>query len=181
MTEITLRPLLDANRADLNRCDNSFTVERVLHLHAADLSGSTGNLTYTVEPVTPYVKHYGPEVYAPDDYLGRADRAGWIAYVDGQVAGQILVHENWNRLAIIWDIAVAPPFRRMGVGRRLLAQAVAWARERGLPGVMLETQNINAGACGLYESCGFVLGGVDRHLYAATNPGEIALFWYLLF
>jgi ribosomal protein S18 acetylase RimI-like enzyme len=78
---------------------------------------------------------------------------------------------------------VDPPFRHRGVGRRLIAQAVAWARGRGLTSVMLETQNINVAACRLYASCGFVLGGFDACLYRGVMPGarEIALFWYLLF
>ncbi len=68
-------------------------------------------------------------------------------------------------------------------GRRLMEQAIRWARERGLPGVVLETQNINLAACRLYESCGFVLRGFDGYLYRGIEPDsrEIALFWYLLF
>jgi streptothricin acetyltransferase len=60
---------------------------------------------------------------------------------------------------------------------------VAWARDRQLAGVMLETQNNNVAACRLYESCGFQLGGFDRCLYQGLHPGthEIALYWYLLF
>ena len=175
---IVIQPLTAANQADLNRCDNSFTVEAELSLFAED-----GRLTYTLRPVTPYVKRYGPEVYDAQAYIDRQDRAAWLAYVDGQLAGQILVKENWNRFAIIWDIAVNPPFRRRGVGRRLIAQAIHWAQERDLPGVMLETQSINAGACRLYESCGFVLGGFDNHLYRGIerDTREMALFWYLLF
>ena len=92
-------------------------------------------------------------------------------------------HENWNRFAIIWDLAVEPSFRRQGVGRRLIEHALRWARDRGLPGVMLETQNINVAACRLYARCGFELGGFDGYLYRGVAPGtrEIALFWYLLF
>ena len=178
MTDIIIQPLTAANEADLNRCDNSFTVEAELCPHAED-----GRISYTLRPVTPYVKRYGPEIYDARLYIGQADHAAWLAYVDGQLAGQILVHENWNRLAIIWDIAVDPPFRRRGVGRRLIEHAIGWARERGLPGVMLETQNINVPACRLYERCGFVLGGLDGYLYRGVMPGtrEIALFWYLMF
>jgi len=178
VTEIVIQPLTAANQADLNRCDNAFTVEAELHLTAEG-----GRISYTVQPVTPYEKRYGPEVYDAQAYIGKPDHAAWLAYVEGQLAGQILVHENWNHFAIIWDIAVDPPHRRRGVGRRLIAQAVAWARARGLPGVMLETQNNNVAACRLYASCGFILGGFDACLYRGIIPGtgEIALFWYLLF
>lgn len=178
MTDIITRQLDISNRADLNRCDNSFTAEAELCLHAED-----GRISYTVRPVPPYVKRYGPEVYDAAAYISQSDHVAWLAYVGGQLAGQILVHENWNRFAIIWDIAVDPPYRRHGVGRRLIEQAIRWARERGLPGVMLETQHINVPACRLYESCGFVLGGFDGYLYRSVMPGtrEIALFWYLLF
>lgn len=197
MTRIAIQPLTAANQADLNRCENSFTVEAELCLHAEN-----GRISYTVRPVTPYVKHYGPEVYDAQAYtlapelrcsagVSRPEHAAWLAYVDSQLAGQILVHENpglsqdegWNRFAIIWDIAVDPPFRRQGIGQRLIEQAVAWARSRGLPGIMLETQNINVPACRLYASRSFVLGGFDACLYRGVMPGthESALFWYLLF
>ena len=178
MTDIVIQPLTVANQADLNRCANAFTVEAELHLTAED-----GRIGYSVEPVTPYVKRYDPEIYDGQAYLEKPDHAAWLAYADGQLAGQILVHEHWNRCAIIGDIAVDPPYRRRGVGRRLIEQAVAWARGRGLPGIMLETQNINVPACRLYERCGFVLGGFDACLYRGVMPGtrEIALFWYLLF
>jgi hypothetical protein len=63
-----------------------------------------------------------------------------------------------------------------------VAQAIAWARDRGLPGVMLETQSVNVAACRLYERCGFVLGGFDACLYRSVMTGthKSALFWYLV-
>jgi len=178
MPNIVIQPLTAASQADLNRCDNAFTVEAELRLIAED-----GRIGYTAVPVTPYIKRYEPEIYDAQAYLEKSDHAAWLAYMDGQLAGQILVHENWNRFAIIWDITVDPPCRRRGVGRRLMDQATAWAQARGLPGVMLETQHINVAACRLYASCGFVLGGFDAYLYRGVMPGtrEIALFWYLLF
>jgi ribosomal protein S18 acetylase RimI-like enzyme len=74
-------------------------------------------------------------------------------------------------------------YRRQGVGRVLLQQAIQWASDKQLAGVMLETQNNNVGGCRLYESCGFELGGFDRCLYQGINPGtdEIALYWYYPF
>jgi hypothetical protein len=58
MTDIVIRQLTAANQADLNRCDNSFTVDAELCLAAED-----GRISYTVRPVAPYVKRYGPEVF----------------------------------------------------------------------------------------------------------------------
>jgi hypothetical protein len=36
VTDIVIQPLSAAHQADLNRCDNSFTVEAELCLHAED-------------------------------------------------------------------------------------------------------------------------------------------------
>jgi streptothricin acetyltransferase len=78
---------------------------------------------------------------------------------------------------------VGANFRRQGIGRRLIEQAIDWAKARGLPGLMLETQNNNVAGCHLYEACGFHLGGFDQDLYRAIDPNttEIALYWYLTF
>jgi ribosomal protein S18 acetylase RimI-like enzyme len=103
--------------------------------------------------------------------------------VDEQLAGQVILRKNWNHYAYLEDIAVDAGFRRLGVGRALLQHTVAWAKARQLAGIMLETQNNNAAACRLYESCGFKLAGFDRYLYKGLDPNtdEIALYWYLLF
>lgn len=176
--EVVVRPLTEDNAGDLNRCDNSFVVDAVLSIQAAG-----GRISYTISSVLPYTKRYDPEPYEARAYIERTDRAGFFAYAGDALAGQILLHENWNRVAVVLDIAVDPPFRRAGVGTRLMAQAERWARARGLRGMMLETQNVNAGACRFYEHYGYVLGGFDNFLYRGLDPGtaEIALFWYLWF
>lgn len=47
---------------------------------------------------------------------------------------------------------------------------------------MLETQDINLGACRLYIKNGFVLGSVDTMLYQNFKTREEkALFWYKMF
>ena len=58
-----------------------------------------------------------------------------------------------------------------------------WARKKNLPGMMLETQNNNLGACRLYERCGYVMGGIDQLRYRGIDPQtrEVAIFWYRLF
>jgi len=54
-------------------------------------------------------------------------------------------------------MAVDPEFRRIGVGRKLLAAAEAAARARSAGGgIYLHVERTNAGARSLYEQCGFV-------------------------
>ena len=108
---------------------------------------------------------------------------GIFGVANGNLAGQVRVLKWWNGYAYIGSIVVDNKYRRQGVGRVLIARVVDWAKSKGLPGVMLETQSNNVGACRLYESCGFVLGGFDEYLYKGLNPAtdEIALYWYLIF
>ena len=58
-------------------------------------------------------------------------------------------------------LAVAPPWRRRGIGRRLLGEATARARALGHAGVSLSVMPDNP-ALGLYASLGFrKVGDVD--------------------
>jgi streptothricin acetyltransferase len=175
---ITLQQLDERNFCDVNRCDGTFSVDSMLVLRAEnDL------VRFTIVRVPPYQKRYPAEELDYTTYLHHPDKAIFLAYAGGQLAGQIIVRKNWNHYAYIEDLVVDAGFRREGVGRALLQHAVIWARAQQLAGVMLETQNNNVAACRLYESSGFQLAGFDRCLYQGLHPGtdEIALYWYLVF
>jgi ribosomal protein S18 acetylase RimI-like enzyme len=141
------------------------------------------NLTYAIVPVAAYEKDYAAEDV---DYgFDNDSTTVFFAEVDrsAKPAGRIKMMKWWNQFGYVEDIVVNPEYRGMGVGRKLLERGIQWARENGFPGVMLETQDNNVPACMLYQSCGFVLGGFDRNVYKAINPGtkETALYWYLIF
>jgi ribosomal protein S18 acetylase RimI-like enzyme len=57
-------------------------------------------------------------------------------------------------------LAVAEGWRRRGIGRRLLADAVRRAGVAGCSGIALDTGVDNATARAFYEGAGFALGGV---------------------
>ena len=175
---ISIEEISAHNRHDLHRCDNTFTVDAKLVLRVED---DVPHLT--VVSVPPYTKQYPRGDTGAQNDLAQLDKGIYFAYVDGKLAGQIVLFKNWNGYAYLDDIAVDRAFRRQGIGRALIDQAVAWAKARRLPGIMLETQNINVAACRLYERCGFVLVGYDRFLYRGLDPAseEIALYWYLVF
>ena len=135
---------------------------------------------YDVSPVEPFTKRYGLSPDELRDAIARSDRSAMLARADGRVVGRLLVSEHWNRYAWIEDLVVDAGSRRLGAGRALMGWAEGWARSRGLPGIMLETQNVNVAACRFYERCGFVLGGFDQWLYRGFDPDtiEVAFFWY---
>jgi ribosomal protein S18 acetylase RimI-like enzyme len=60
-----------------------------------------------------------------------------------------------RRLEIVNDLFVMADWRRSGVARRLLAAAIAYARDVGAAKVALSTAPTNAAAIALYLSVGF--------------------------
>jgi len=175
---IEIQAINNDNLHQVHQCDASFTVDSQLIIHAR-----AGEFSYTSTPVTAYIKRYPKDELDYAGFIDNPEKTIYFAYVDRQLAGQIILWKNWNNYCYIEDIAVDLSFRRHGIGRMLIGKAVDWARERQLPGLMLETQNNNIAGCKLYESCGFHLGGFDRDLYRGIDPktDEIALYWYLIY
>jgi ribosomal protein S18 acetylase RimI-like enzyme len=174
---ITIQEINAENSKDLNSVDRSFIIESRLDLYLEE-----GQIHYLIVEIPRTMKRYRVD---PIDATGTIEDPGktvFLAYVDKQIAGQIILRENWNNFAYIEDIAVDTNFRRQGIGAELISWAQGWARERELAGIMLETQNNNLPACKLYERCGFRLAGFDQFLYKGIDKDtdEIALYWYLL-
>src|SRR3546814_820307 len=136
-----------------------------------------------VTPIAPYRKCYGIDPEEFSSFRDAPDSEIFMAYLDDQPVGHLVVSTNWNGFAHIDELAVHAPARRHGVAKALLDVAHFWSRKKKLPGIMLETQNNNLGACRLYERCGYVLGGIDHLRYRGIDrhTAEVALFWYRLF
>jgi GNAT superfamily N-acetyltransferase len=116
---ITIQQLDERNFNDLNRGDRAFTVDSRLILQAENDA-----IGYTVASIPPFQKRYPVEELDYAAYLHHPDKAIFLAYAGGQLAGQIIVRKNWNRCAYIEDIVVDAGFRREGAGRALLQHAV---------------------------------------------------------
>ena len=80
-------------------------------------------------------------------------------------------------LACLWDLRVADEYRGKGVGQRLFARALDWARERNCAVFKVETQNINVPACRFYTRQGCELGAINRFAYP-ESMNETQLIWY---
>ena len=162
---------------DVNTVDGRFTIDSKLEIQV-----DNNEIMYSTVKVPQFEKRYKKESIDYSTYIDDPDKTIYLAYIDGTIAGQIILRKNWNKYAYIEDIAVDVKFRKHGIGKALLSCAKKWAKRKNLAGVMLETQNNNVAACRLYEKCGFNLGGFDTYLYKGLKPDtdEIALYWYYI-
>ncbi|MCJ7625734.1 MAG: GNAT family N-acetyltransferase [Anaerolineaceae bacterium] len=143
--DILIREIDKNNVTDIGSCDGEFIIDSRLELYMEQ-----GEILYKFVPISPYKKRYKQDDIDYSTYLDDPHKTVYLAYTDGQIAGQIILCNYWNKYAYIEDIAVDIKYRRQGIGRRLILQAVSWAKERGLPGIMLETQDNNAAGCRFY-------------------------------
>ena len=173
--KIRIKRVNQENIADIGKCDGTFVIESKLLVKFED-----GIFDYEIVPAPPAEKRYDEYDIETATYINNPEKIIFLAYIDDQIAGQITLRKNWNAYAYIEDIVVDVRFRKMGVGGKLIAAAKEWMAWKKLHGIMLETQNNNAGACKFYEKSGFVLGGCDQYLYQGLlmDTDEIALYWY---
>lgn len=173
--DLVIHEILNPVLADLTLQDESFQVDSMLVLHAQD-----NRIGYSEKPVTSYRKSYQYTQEEETLYPGAVERTAFVVFVKDTRAGRLLIKKSWNNLAYIDDLCVDAAFRGQGIGERLMNCAEEWARRKQLPGIMLETQNINTTACRLYARCGYSLCGFDTHLYKGLPAvqDEIALYWY---
>lgn len=77
--------------------------------------------------------------------------------------------------AEIVNLAVAPPWRRQGLGRSILGVVLQKWHEAGINAAYLEVRAGNAAARALYSSVGFLPAGVRRKYYPDTGEDAILM------
>lgn len=99
------------------------------------------------------------------DYAGRADprEAGWIAELDGAPAGCVFCMRKDDRTAQLRLLLVEPGARGLGLGERLVAECLAFARRAGYSDVVLWTNDILTAARRIYQRFGFELVASGPH------------------
>jgi ribosomal-protein-alanine N-acetyltransferase len=83
----------------------------------------------------------------------------------GAIAGYVLTWKVVDEIHLL-NVAVAPEHRRAGVGRMLVEDVVARARESGMARILLEVRASNVAAVALYEALGFSRFNLRAGYYA---------------
>lgn len=104
----------------------------------------------------------------------------WVAEIEGEMAGSVFVlpaEDGEEGTAQLRMLYVEPMFRGRGVGGRLVAEAVSFAKMSGYKRIMLWTQDCLASARSIYQKAGFVLAKEERHhSFGADLNGQ---YWVL--
>ncbi|MGD8377816.1 MAG: ribosomal protein S18-alanine N-acetyltransferase [Acidobacteriota bacterium] len=94
-----------------------------------------------------------------------------VRHADGVLAGYASI---WilDRQMLVNNVAIAPAFRRRGLGRALMEHLIRTAREADCLAALLEVRPTNRPALAMYRRLGFRKAAVRRHYY---TDGEDAL------
>jgi len=148
-----------ATLADLNAClalDDSFETEYVWQMEERREARQIAvNLRLTRLPRPMKVRN----AVSRDDLVADYQRGEnlWVYDEDGGIVGFIsAVAEEWNQSASIHNLAVAPAYRRKGIGSLLMRTVLDWARQKKLRVVFLDTSTKNYPAICFYQKHGFI-------------------------
>jgi GNAT superfamily N-acetyltransferase len=99
---------------------------------------------------------HDPELDSDLDDPGGTYVALWIALAGGEVAGSVALRDLGDGAYKLKRMYLRSEHRGRGLGRRLLATALDWARANHARVVKLDTAERMVAARRLYESAGFV-------------------------
>lgn len=102
------------------------------------------------------------------------------AYDSDKCVGLAIMQDAWFKYMYLYDLKVNAECRGRHVGAMLIAKCKEVARSRGYTGVYTQGQDNNLGACLFYLRQGFVIGGLNTHVYNGTaQAGKSDIFFYL--
>ena len=135
----------------------------------------------------------------PDDYLDHdvfADRTMvWrvrfaatdgppavtiVAELDGTLAGfaHSIIDEDAQYGTLLDNLHVRPDIKRLGIGRRLVAETAAWLEARGNEdGLHLWVFEANAPARNFYDALGGRISGKDISRTAGSSEPALRYYW----
>lgn len=128
----------------------------IIHRHAALYAqeyGWDGSFEAMVaEVAVDFIRNFDP-----------ARERCWVAELNGEPVGSVTVVRKDDTTAKLRLLYVEPSARGHGIGRRLVDEAVGYARATGYRRLVLWTNDILTAARRIYETAGFTLVASEPH------------------
>lgn len=102
---------------------------------------------------------------------------GWIAERGGQNVGCVFVMRKSETVAQLRLLLVEPTARGLGLGRRLVRECTAFAREKGYRTIVLWTNSVLDAARHIYQAEGYRLTSEETHNHFGTDL--VGQYWEL--
>jgi DNA-binding MarR family transcriptional regulator/N-acetylglutamate synthase-like GNAT family acetyltransferase len=102
--------------------------------------------------VADFIDHYNP-----------ARERCWIAEMDGEIVGSVVVVQAGETVAKLRLLLVEPRVRGLGLGTRLVKECIRFARRSGYQKLMLWTNSVLVEARHIYQKSGFTLIAQEAH------------------
>jgi DNA-binding MarR family transcriptional regulator/ribosomal protein S18 acetylase RimI-like enzyme len=87
----------------------------------------------------------------------------WIADLDGTPVGSVFLVRHSDDVAKLRLLLIDPAARGQGLGQRLVAECIGFAKARGYRKITLWTQSILVAARKIYQDAGFVRIATEPH------------------
>jgi DNA-binding MarR family transcriptional regulator/GNAT superfamily N-acetyltransferase len=132
--------------------DMGWIVHRQAILYAEEYGWDGTYEALAAEVAAQFIKNYDP----------KRERA-WVAEKDGERVGAVFVAKESDAVAKLRLLHVEPEARGLGIGKRLVAECVRFARQAGYQKMTLWTQSILNAARHIYKEAGFQVVREEKH------------------
>ncbi|MUK87958.1 GNAT family N-acetyltransferase [Ornithinibacillus sp. L9] len=86
-------------------------------------------------------------------------------YYKDELAGVVLFTFDSNEVVELKNIALAPPFRRLGIGKRIVAWSLEHYKREGQQKMIVGTANSSIGNIAFYQKVGFRMVGIKKDFF----------------